>query len=204
MDDALKVAYIDPSEENLKRYLALWQLVVRKASVFSDLAQQTMWKNPEFDATVADGVRPTNPVAMDVFDEEARNKRDLALRELSGSYGLWFFFDSSCGVCRVYAPLLKSFQLRYGFSVLAISRDGSSIAQFPGAIRDNGVAKELGVTDSPQTFLVNPRTRDILHLGPGAMSAEELADRAMQILKYRQADTAQQVTQLSGKPSPSR
>ena len=63
VDEALKVAYINPTEENLKRYLALWQLTVRKASVFTDLAQQAMWKNPQYDATVADGVRPISPLA---------------------------------------------------------------------------------------------------------------------------------------------
>ena len=111
VDEALKVAYINPTEENLKRYLALWQLTVRKASVFSDLAQQAMWKNPQYDATVADGVRPTNPLAMNVFDEDKKEAQAATLRELSRDYGIWFFFDGSCGVCRIYAPLLKSFQM---------------------------------------------------------------------------------------------
>ncbi|HQR19521.1 MAG TPA: conjugal transfer protein TraF [Burkholderiaceae bacterium] len=197
VDEALKVAYINPTEENLKRYLELWQFTVRKASVFTDLAQQAMWKNPQYDATVADGVRPVNPLATAVYDEQRRDEQVAKLRELSREYGIWFFFDQACGVCRVYAPLLKSFQTTYGFSVLAISSDGSTLPQFANTRRDNGVGKELGVIDYPQTFLVNPKTRDVIHLGAGAMSAEQLAERAIQILKYKEIETRQRVAQLS-------
>ena len=197
VDEALKVAYINPTEENLKRYLALWQLTVRKASVFTDLAQQAMWKNPQFDATVADGVRPVNPLATGVYDEQKKEDQVATLSELSKEYGIWFFFDQSCGVCRVFAPLLKSFQMKYGFKVLAISSDGSTLPQFANTQRDNGVGKQLGVIDYPQTFLVNPKTRDVIHLGAGAMSAEQLADRAIQILKYKQTEMKQRVAELS-------
>lgn len=197
VDEALKVAYINPTEENLKRYLALWQLTVRKASVFSDLAQQAMWKNPQYDATVADGVRPTNPLAMNVFDEDKKQAQEATLRELAKDYGVWFFFDGSCGVCRIYAPLLKSFQMAHGFSVLAISKDGSTLPQFSNTKLDNGVGKQLGVVDFPQTFLVNPKTRDVIHLGAGAMSAEQLADRVIQILKYRDGETKQRIAQVA-------
>lgn len=200
VDEALKVAYINPTEENLKRYLELWQLTVRKASVFSDLAQQTMWKNPQYDATVADGVRPTNPLAMNVFDEEKKEAQATTLRKLAKDYGIWLFFDASCGICRIYAPLLNSFQMTYGFSVLAVSKDGSTLPQFANTKLDNGVGRQLGVVDFPQTFLVNPKTRDVLHLGPGAMSAEQLADRVIQILKYRDVEMKQRVAQLSAIP----
>jgi len=200
VDEALKIAYIDPSEENIKRYLALWQFTVRKASVFTDLAQQVMWKNPQFDATVADGVRPTNPLAMNVVDEQRRSERVEALRRIARDYGVWFFFDATCGVCRVFAPLLKSFETLYGFNVLAISADGSTLPQFPNTRVDNGVGKQLRVVEYPQTFLVNPTTRDVLHLGSGAMSAEELAERAMQILRYRDEEMQQRLTQLSSMP----
>ena len=170
---------------------------MRKASVFTDLAQQAMWKNPQYDATVADGVRPVSPLATSVYDEQRKEEQVIKLRALSKEYGIWFFFDQSCGVCRIYAPLLKSFQMTYGFTVLAISSDGSTLPQFGNTQRDNGVGKELGVIDYPQTFLVNPRTRDVIHLGAGAMSAEQLAERAVQILKYKDAEMKQRVAQLS-------
>ena len=104
-------------------------------------------------------------------------------------------------MCRIYAPLLKSFQISHGFSVLAISRDSYTLPQFANTKLDNGVGKQLGVIDFPQTFLVNPKTRDVIHLGAGAMSSEQLADGVTQILKYRDSEIKQRIAQLAAAPS---
>lgn len=43
------IAVMNPSEANVKDYLALWQLTQEKGSLFSDVWRRVVWQNPELD-----------------------------------------------------------------------------------------------------------------------------------------------------------
>ena len=96
---------------------------------------------------------------------------------LGQTEGLFFFFSSSCGHCHTQAPILEQFGRRYGLKILAISLDGGTLPDFPGAVPDNGLAARLGVEVTPAVFMVNPRSREILPVGYGVMTESELLQR---------------------------
>jgi conjugal transfer pilus assembly protein TraF len=65
----------------------------------------------------------------------------------------------------------------YGIEILPVSLDGGTLPDFPHPRTDTRVAADLGVSTVPSLFLVDPRKRNVIPVGSGVMSAEELADR---------------------------
>ena len=155
---------------------------------------------PWIDETFS-GSRPTSPNAMRVFDSVRMQDRDQLMRELSQSYGLYFFFRQNCAYCHVQAPFLKQFEAKYGFTVLAVSLDGGSLKEFPQAVRDNGlaasVAEALGVPmqhfSTPAIVLARPSTREVVPVGFGVLTMDEMAERVASVVRVRDQGPAQAV-----------
>jgi thiol-disulfide isomerase/thioredoxin len=43
---------------------------------------------------------------------------------------IFFIFKGSCPYCHKYSPVLKSFQNKYGITIMAISLDGGALPDF--------------------------------------------------------------------------
>lgn len=193
---SLDAAVWNPSPENVARFLELQAQSRRKASAFTDITRVVHARMPWLSAD-ADGVRPTNPVAADTFDNVQREQRESLLHSLAQSHGLYFFFRSDCRYCHAFAPLLKQFEIKYGLSVFAVSLDGGPIPYFPQAVRDNGtfmrILVDAGIPPEkvqvPFTALASPRTREVMPVGFGVMSAEELAERIELVVQNKDAST---------------
>ena len=80
-----------------------------------------------------------------------------------------------------------------GFTVYAVSLDGGGLAEFPNAVRDNGladrVADAMGVPSQhfvvPAVVLAKPSTREVVPVGFGAMTMDEMADRVAMVVRVR-------------------
>jgi conjugal transfer pilus assembly protein TraF len=184
VEQSLHAAVQNPNPENVARFLELQAESRRKARSFTDMtriaAARMPWLSPD-----ADGSRPANPVAADTFDRERVAKRLALMQQLGQSHGLYFFFRSDCPYCHSFAPLLKQFEAKYGVTVFAVSIDGGPLPQFPNAMRDNGtflrILTDAGIPPEkvqvPFTALASPRTREVLPVGFGVMTADEVAER---------------------------
>lgn len=210
-EHALQAATQNPSEGNVAHFLEVYAESRRKASVFSDTAQAVAVRMPWIDETFTGG-RPSSPPAMRAFDSIRMQERDQLMREMAGSYGLYFFFRANCAYCHVQAPMLKQFETKYGFTVFAVSLDGSSLPQFPGAMRDNGlaarVAQTLGIPiqhfSTPAMVLAQPSTGAVIPVGFGALNMDEMVERISTVVRVRDRSAGQgpraEVAALIGSP----
>jgi conjugal transfer pilus assembly protein TraF len=171
---ALAVAYMNPTDSNVRAYLALQTQAVRRASSFADAWQKVVWATPEFDFTLE---RPVNATALEVYDREREAAQVRTAEQLARTHVLFFLFRSDCPYCQQFAPQLKTFEQKFGLRVFAISLDGGTLPEFPLARIDNGVATALKVTQVPALFLASPRTNTITPLGYGVLSESELLER---------------------------
>jgi len=174
LEQALAVATMNPSPENLRAYLALQTAAVRQASAFADAWQQVVWATPEFDFTLE---RPVNATALEVYDRERQAAQIRAAEQLARTHVLFFLFRSDCPYCQQFAPLLQRFEQKFGLPVFAISLDGGTLPEFPRARIDNGIAATLNVAQVPALFLASPRTNVITPIGYGVLSETELLER---------------------------
>lgn len=167
-------AVLYPTPENVTEYLRLNQWQLDQSSRFSDVWRRVVWQNPELDYSLR---RPVSNLAVHEYQDGRRADRTEAVARVAASHGLFFFFKGSCPYCHAFGPILRRFSERYGIEVLPVSLDGGTLPEFPDPRRDTRVASELGVSTVPSLFLVDPQQRNVIPLGSGVMSADELAER---------------------------
>ncbi|OYV01790.1 MAG: hypothetical protein CFE45_03280 [Burkholderiales bacterium PBB5] len=106
---------------------------------------------------------------------------------------LYFFFRRNCAYCHVQGPMLKQFQQKYGFTVYAVTLDGGSLPDFPGAVQDSGLAEKvadaMGVPTQhfvvPAVVLARPSTREVVPVGFGAMTMDQMAERVAMVVRVK-------------------
>lgn len=175
LEDLKRVAVMNPTDANLTAYMRYQRMVMNKSEHFAERWQRLVWTVPDLDYGLSG--RPTNAMAINVFDEQQRERQAQTIKSLAATHGLIFVFRGDCPHCHRFAPILKRFEQEFGFTVLAISMDGRAIPEYPNARPDNGMAARLNATAVPALYLTAPATREIRPVGFGVMSMTDLVDR---------------------------
>ena len=183
LEELKRVAVMNPSDTNLLAYMRFQRMVMDKSQVFADRWQRLVWSAPDLDYGMSG--RPTNAMAINVFDDQQRDRDAQTVRTLAATHGLIFVFRSDCPFCHRFAPILKRFEQDYGMTVLAISLDGGTLPDYPDARRDNGMAARLNATAVPALYLTAPARREIRPVGFGLMSISDLLERVAALARDR-------------------
>lgn len=170
----LSRAVEEPTEEHLLAYVQYQRLVMKRAEAFAQTWQRVLWAHPELDPTVEN---PVVTAGLSIARAEKAKKRDAKLLDLARSSGIFYFFSGDCSLCEIQSPILANFARSYGFSVVPISLDGTEDPLFGSAKVDRGAAERLGIRQAPAIFLVRPKTGEVLRVGTGLLSMEELGER---------------------------
>lgn len=179
----LNAAVMDPTEENLKQYLAINTLMLEKSTVFAQRWKETLWANPNFDHTV---IHPNANFAQVVLKDESKQEKESVLAQLAKNSGLVILVQNGCSFCGLMAPVIQKLQLETGIEALAISIKGSIPQEWPDAKPDNGIVKRLMTlsgsvpTVTPAFFLVDRKGEQAQLIASGALSLEDLKDRLVQ------------------------
>ena len=192
LEDSVNAAVINPSPANLSRFLELYAQTRQKASHFTDAARAMVARMPWVDDS-SQGVRPAQATAAKVHDQVQLQTRTQTLGRLAKTHGLFFFFRGDCPYCHAHAPLLRQLERKHGLTVFPISLDGRGIPLFEQPVRDNGasrmVMQALAIPETqfqvPFTVLANPATREVLPLGFGVMTVQDMEERIELVMRMR-------------------
>ena len=176
LEEARARAVLEPTQENVKAYLRLQQEALQSAAAFSDAFRRVVWTNPALDYTLR---RPVGALAKKLWSEERRAEREGVLQGLGERYGLIYLGSEQCPGCRVFGPLLRSFALRHGIEVLAVSMTGGALDGWPEAVPDQGRAARLGIKAPvlPAVVLYDTQTRRAIPVSYGVIAEDQLAER---------------------------
>lgn len=176
LDDLKARAILEPSEANVTAYIRFQREQLDRASMFSDVWQRSMWQNPELDYTLQ---RPVSTLAKRAWIDNRKAEQELALRNLSKRYGIFYFYAQSCGACEIFAPILKSLATSSGFNVVAVSMDGGPNREFPNYVVDVGQHAKMGLSSkaTPALVLYDTVARRPIPIGTGILSADEITER---------------------------
>lgn len=175
LEEYRSIAVMNPTESNVRRYMALEAKMMSQASLFADVAQRVAWAHPEFDPTLQG--RPVNANALSVWEQSQLETRSHTIGALGKDHVLFFFFRSDCPYCHAFAPTLEAFQAKHGIQIVPVSLDGGSIPGFGNPRKDNGIANTLKVSNVPAVFLAQPFTGKIIPIGFGVLSESQLLER---------------------------
>jgi conjugal transfer pilus assembly protein TraF len=176
------LAIISPTKENIASYIEYQQKQIEKASYFSDQWSRVIWTNPSLDYTLK---HPVSNLGNQVQKDERTTKVNQTVQNINERYGIFFFFRSDCPYCHKYGPILKHFAKNHNLFVMPISLDGGKLEGWEEAVTDSGQASSFGIEGQgvPATILFDKETKEILPIGFGLMSQDEIANRIYVLTK---------------------
>jgi len=175
LEELKRIAVMNPTDAHLLAYMRYQRMVMDKSQTFAERWQRLLWQAPELDYALQG--RPTNAMAIQVFDEQQRQEDARTVQALARQHALLFLFRGDCPFCHRFAPILKRFGQAHGITIFAVSLDGGALPDFPDARPDNGIAARLATRSVPALFLSQPGRREIRPVGYGLMSDTELLQR---------------------------
>lgn len=179
-------AVMEPTEDNIKEYIAAQQHVFEKGSVFADTWRRVVWTTPDLDYSLR---RPVNNSAIRTFDSSRGRSEGDHLKGLAREHGLMFFFRSDCPYCHQLAPTLKMLSRQYGIEILPVSLDGKGLPDYPNPKQNTGQAKSLGVQRVPAVFIASRKTGEMAPVGYGVMSEAEIINRIFVLTGTKPGET---------------
>lgn len=174
LDRLLKIAIKQPTNQNLINFIKLRNKLIDQSYNFGLRLHQVNLMNPGLDNL---DTYPVNQAAKTIYKQQKTQNIALKLAKLSQTHGLFYFFQSNCKHCHVFAPTVKSFANKYNWSVIAVSLDGKAIDEFPDPQPDNGISNRLNVNAVPALIMVEPKTNKVFPIAIGAISEEEIIER---------------------------
>lgn len=202
IETALAAAIVNPTEENVKSYMALNQAAMQRSQDFALSMRRTLWTTPTFDHSLQ---HPVNDQAVHVYRDEELKNTDAFLHTTARDYGMFFFFRGSCPYCHKLAPILARFAQTYGFRIIPVSLDGGALPEFPNPRTNTQAAVKLKVDTVPAVFLVQPGKGDVYPVAFGFVGWQELRERIFFLLNPESTQpAAPALTDVSsaGTPSP--
>lgn len=188
LENLLKIAYVNPTPENIKNYISFQNMVSDKASVFADMTKRVLWANPELDYSQR---FPVAKMAKDTQKSNLAKEQEALYKKLnSEGYGLFFFYRSDCPYCHKMANPLKMFLDKSQMDIVSVSLDGVLLNDiFPNSTVNKGQAEALGVERTPTIILVNTKTKDMTRIASGWVSTYELQERIFRLMAKKPGES---------------
>ena len=195
LENRLHTAWVYPTPQNIKAYQRMQKDMMDRSKAFSTVWLQTVFQNPDLDHTL---ISPVNQQGRHLQIDLEKNRAFQAIKGLSQTWGLFFFFSNDCPYCHQFAPNVAKFASSYQWEVIAIrvadSRDQENgrgkheespqdISHlFPNVQPDNGLFQAWGIKVLPALFAINPRTQEAIPIAYGLTSLDEMENRIMTLL----------------------
>lgn len=174
IETKLHAAIIEPTRANIIAYIIAQKALMDQSQRFSESWQRVVMTTPSLDETL---VHPVDQNARHIYYQQRNQEITRRIKALAQEYGLFFFFKGNCPYCHHFAPIVKHFAKKHGWSVFPISLDGSIIPEFPNAKRDNGIAARLQVSHVPALVAFRVRSGQMIPLAYGMVSESEIEER---------------------------
>jgi conjugal transfer pilus assembly protein TraF len=173
-------AILQPTVENVAKYIAVQNQVTANAALFSKVWQTVLWQKPWLNYRLT---RPTDQVGQAIWQQTQAKARDALLHNAAKTLGLVFVFSDTCPYCQRFAPTLKAVTTRYPFSVLPVSVTGKGLPAYPHPVVDEGFSTALGVQQVPALFLVEPTQNQVYLVSLGLQSEKNIIARLAEVVK---------------------
>lgn len=171
-----------PTPENVKAYRDKEKAMWTHAEKLHDAWDMANLLYPEQRDLINNPVNVHGVKAKrEIEAEEGREK----IKHLAKQFDLVLFFNGSCRYCQLLSPVLKSFAMKYGFNIDAISIDGTKHEYFKTA-NVPGLIEKLGITAFPTVIAISHDSKTAFELIRGYVSISELEEYSLLAIKYLQ------------------
>jgi len=162
-DRLLSEAMVNPTEENVVRYMRYQKESLDMSTRLAHIWQRMLMKYPD--------------LYMNTGTTQVDHNMKEAVDRLGRKAGLFFIYSSGCSACQHAARVVADFKIAHpGFNVVPITMD-SALPGLENSRPDNGIAASLGVTSVPAWYLAYPDEDRFEHIGTGSITLSDLERR---------------------------
>lgn len=179
----LHTAILEPTEAHIIAYLKAQRQIYDLSFKFGESWQRTLVNYPEFDETLK---FPVAQLGRRTYLQIEQEKKEQLIKTLSQQYGLFFFFRGDCPYCHKFAPIVGSFAQKYGWDVVAISVDGSTIETFGSTQQDHGMVAKLGINLYPTLLAYDIKSQKLIPICSGLISLQDIENRIELMMRGQQ------------------
>jgi len=172
-------AILEPSVENTAEFMRLQKKALSMAGVFTENWKQALIDYPDLDSTLE---HPVTAMGVNIAHEVDDQKQQASARAAGKVAGIFYFYKVDCPYCQRETPIIKQFASDFGIPLLPIALDERKFPELPASVVDNGWAAKLGVQYTPSIYLVQPKTGNIVPIGFGLHTRDQLLARLNDIM----------------------
>jgi len=176
--EALNNAILHPSAENTATFLRWQKFWTDRASMFSQSFAVAQLDHPDLDYNLDHPHYNSTAPLQQARDQEEQTQ---AISQLSGQYGLFYFYRGSDPIDAQMAGVVADFARLRHISLIPVSVDGTVSPQVPDSRPDSGQSARMGITHFPALFLVDPKSKSFRPLAYGFMTQDDLAKRFLNV-----------------------
>lgn len=176
--EALNNAILHPSAENTATFLRWQKFWTDRASMFSQSFAVAQLYHPDLDYNLDHPHYNSTAPLQQARDQEEQTQ---AISQLSGQYGLFYFYRGSDPIDAQMAGVVADFARLRHISLIPVSVDGTVSPQVPDSRPDSGQSARMGITHFPALFLVDPKSKSFRPLAYGFMTQDDLAKRFLNV-----------------------
>jgi conjugal transfer pilus assembly protein TraF len=173
-EERLSQALLNPTRDNVRRVIVMQNQMSERSDRFSRAWKDTLRHHPELNEELK---HPTSHAGKQVYLKQRQKRYSHAIHQLAQHSGLFFFYRGSCPYCRKFAPVVKRVAQQAGLTVVPVTLDGRALPSFPNSKIDRGQAKRFHVQVTPSLYVVNPTSHQVVPIGQGLMSQQQLTQR---------------------------
>ena len=181
IEEKLANAVLDPTPANIKSYMEEQQRWLERSSYFAQVWAQVLLNYPQFDHTAT--AIPVSQYGLQLYRNEAQEKKEALILSLVGDYGLFFFYEGKSESAVIFGRIVREFAKKYGWKTIAISLDGLEIEGFENK-KNNGIVQTLGVDITPALYLINPKNNIAIPISFGLVAMDQIEENI--VLQFKE------------------
>ncbi len=170
MEDTLAKAILEPTEENIQKYIELQNMWLIRAGDVSKVWAKVVLKNPSLDNSISG--TPVSSYGSKFYHKQKSLLQKDIVKSLAESHGLICFYEGRDEASKEFAKMISLFSKRYDWIVQPISVDGVILEELPGSILDKGLKEQFGITHFPAVYVIEPNETEAIPVGFGLVSVD--------------------------------
>jgi len=184
LEEILSKAILEPTEKNIEHYIQEQMKWINQSAQFSKVWTKVLLHRPDLDASTE---FPVSQYGIQLYKQIQHDQLFALMHALIPHYGLFFFYEGKDQRSQTFSMVVQEFARKYGWEVIAISKDGYLLDGFADNHADNGAAQKIGVEIFPSLFLVDPHTADIRPIAFGLVSIDRIENNiALQFPEWKE------------------
>ena len=181
LDVYRKVAWDNPTVENLRAYLYLQRFAIDRSEQFAYAGRMAVEGDPYLDEAARS---PVGGFAIRERKVILNYSQAKVLSKIYSKVGIFFVFKNNCRICDLQAEVLQSAKEANGIAVTAVSVDQPSpdsgvLKYFPNYIVNPNIISKLKIRALPASFFFNAETKEIKPLIQGFTTMSDMNTRTI-------------------------